>query len=159
VPSFDPEAAKALLADYGQPVKFTFKLLKGSQEIEDSQRAIVEYWNDLGADVSLEIVADLTTYVTAAITGNYQAIGVVAGSLGDPDSVLYEYFHTGGSYNFMKYSSPVVDEALDDGRHTDDAATRQAAYATVQQELRKDQPGLIESHGQIYIVATNDLAM
>ena len=36
---YDPDEAKRLLADYGQPVNLVFKLLAGSQEIEDAIRA------------------------------------------------------------------------------------------------------------------------
>jgi ABC-type transport system substrate-binding protein len=155
---YDPDKAKALLDDYGQPVSFTLMLLKGSQDIEDSVRATIEYWNDLGMDVKLQIVNDLATYVTAAVVHQFDAIGWVAGSTGDPDSVLYNAFHTGAAYNFMSYSNPDVDAALDAGRATPDEPTRRTAYDKVQQQLRIDQPVLITSHGQIYIVASDRLA-
>lgn len=155
--TFDPDAAAALLAEYGQPVAFTFKLLAGSQEIEDSVRATIDYWNQLGMDVELQLIPDVGSYVTDVVTGNYDALGFVGGSLGDPDSVLYSIFHSTGSYNFGRYSNPVVDAALDEGRASNDDAVRKAAYATVQQAIREDLPVIITSHGQIYIVASPEL--
>lgn len=152
-PKFAPERAKQLLAEYGKPVKFTFRLLKGSQLIEDAVRATIEYWNDLGMDVSLELSNDLSSYVVATVTGAYDAVGWLGGSLGDPDAVFYNTFHSTGAGNYMRYSNPVVDTALDEARRNPDPAARQAAYRTVQEELRKDQPALVSSHGQIYIVA------
>jgi peptide/nickel transport system substrate-binding protein len=155
--AFDPDAARALLDDYGQPVSFTLKLLAGSQEVEDSIAATIEYWRELGCDVELEIVADLASYVTDVVLGNYDAVGWLGTSAGDPDSVVYNQFHTGGASNYEKYSNAAVDAALDTGRQSKDAAERLAAYTTVQQELRNDVPSLITSHGQIYIVASADV--
>lgn len=155
--TFDPEQASALLADYGQPVQFTFKLLAGSQEIEDAVRATIDYWNQLGMDVELQLIPDVGSYVTDVVTGNYDVLGFVGGSLGDPDTVLYHIFHSTGSYNFGRYSSPAVDAALDQGRASNDDAERKAAYASVQQAIREDLPVIITSHGQIYIVASPEL--
>ena len=155
---FDPDRARQLVAEYGKPVKFTMTLLKGSQVIEDAVRAMIGYWNEAGMEVTLDLGNDLTSYVIKAVSGTFDAIGWLGGSLGDPDSIFYNTFHTGGSSNYMRYSNPTVDAALDEGRRATDTATRKAAYATVQQELRRDLPVLINSHGQIYIVANKKLA-
>ena len=157
-PSFDPDGAKALIADYGQPVKFTFKLLLGSQEIEDAVRASIEYWNDAGMDVELQIVPDLGTYITDVLTGNYDMLGFVGSSSGDPDTVFYNLLHTGGASNYGKYSNLEMDAALELGRQSNDDAERKQAYATVQQLFRADLPIAVSSHGQIYIVASADVA-
>jgi len=157
-PTYDPERAKQLLKEYGKPVKFTFRLLKGSQLIEDAVRATIEFWNDLGMDVTLELSNDLSSYVVATVTGGYDAVGWLGGSLGDPDSVFYNTFHSTGAGNYMRYSNQAVDAALDEARSNPDPAARKAAYEVVQAELRKDQPVLISSHGQIYIVASAKVA-
>ena len=157
-PSFDPDAARALLADYGQPVKFTFKLLLGSQEIEDAVRASVEYWNEVGMEVELEIVPDLGTYIQDVLTGNFDVLGFIGGSSGDPDTVFYNLFHTGGANNYGKYSNPDMDAALETGRRSNDDAERKEAYATVQRIFREDLPISISSHGQIYIVTSATVA-
>jgi peptide/nickel transport system substrate-binding protein len=155
--SFDPEAAKALLDDYGQPVKFTFKLLSGSQEIEDAVRATIEYWKEIGIEAELQMVPDLATYVTDVVTGNYDAVGWLAGSSGDPDTVLYNLLHSGGASNYGKYSNPEMDALLDQGRVSNDDAERKQIYADVQALFREDLPISISSHGQIYIVSSPEL--
>jgi peptide/nickel transport system substrate-binding protein len=157
-PTFDPEAAKALIADYGQPVKFTFKLLLGSQEIEDGVRASIEYWNDAGMDVDLEIIPDLGTYINDVLTGNYDVLGFLGTSSGDPDTVFYNLLHTGGASNYGKYSNPEMDAALEQGRRSNDEAERKAAYATVQEIFREDLPISISSHGRIFIVTSDAVA-
>lgn len=156
-PTYDPDQARALLAEYGQPVAFTYKLLAGSQEIEDAVRATIEYWNDAGMDVELQLLADVGTYVTELITGNYDALGFIGASVGDPDTVLYNIFHSTGALNYGHYSNPAVDAALDEGRASNDVSVREEVYATVQQLIREDLPVLINSHGQGYIVASDEL--
>ena len=156
-PRYDVAKAKQLIADYGKPVKFTLLALKGSQELEDATRATIEYWKQAGMDVQLQILADLSTYVTDVITGAYDAVGWIGGSIGDPDTITYALFHSGGSSNYMKYSNPAVDAALDEARGSSDPAQRKKDYADVQQILRQDEPALITSHGRIYIVASKKL--
>ena len=156
-PKFDPARARALLADYGKPVKFTVLRLKGSQQIEDSVRAVVEYWKQLGADVNLDVVADISSYINSVITGNYDIAGWLAGSLSDPDIVLYNQFHTGGSSNYMKYSSPALDAALTRGGWP---PTRPSARGPTPPRRRRCGPrcpSSITSHGQIFIVGSKKL--
>lgn len=155
--AFDPARARALLADYGKPVKFTVLQLKGSQQIEDSVRAVVDYWKQVGMDVSLDVVADISSYITSVVTGAYEVAGWIGGSLSDPDIVLYNLFHTAGSGNYMKFSSPDLDAALDEGRTATDPAARRAAYAKAQDLIRTLAPVLVTSHGQIFIVGSKKL--
>jgi peptide/nickel transport system substrate-binding protein len=157
VGSYDPEGAKQLLADYGQPVKFTFKLLAGSQEIEDSVRATIDYWNEAGMDVELQMIPDLGSYVADVVTGNYDAVGWIGGSSGDPDSVLYNLLHSGGASNYGKYNSPEMDALLDRGRSSNDEAERKQIYADVQKIFREELPYSVSSHGKIYIVSSPEL--
>jgi peptide/nickel transport system substrate-binding protein len=157
-PTYDPDGAKALIADYGQPVKITYKLLVGSQEIEDAVRASLEYWSDAGIDVTLEIIPDLGTYIGALLSGDYDVLGFIGSSSGDPDTVFYNLLHSGGSGNYGKYSNPEMDAALELGRQSNDDAERKEAYATVQRIFREDLPISVSSHGQIYIITSPRVA-
>ncbi|HEY5859010.1 MAG TPA: hypothetical protein VIX62_01835, partial [Actinomycetota bacterium] len=123
--------------------------------IEDAVRATVGYWNDAGIDAELQLVPDLGTYITDVLTGNYDVLAYIGGSVGDPDSIVYNLFHTGGATNYGKYSNPEMDAALESGRSSNDDATRKADYTAVQQIVREDVPVLLTSHGQIYIVASD----
>ena len=156
-PKFDPAGAKALLAAYGKPVKFTYLLLKGSQVTEDQTRATIDYWKKIGADVTLQIIPDIGTYVSSALAGTYDAMAWIGGSVGDPDTILYNMFHTGGANNYMKYSNPQVDQLLDQNRSSNNEAQRKQGYDQIQQLLRHDQPVQIGSHGSIFVVANNKL--
>ncbi|MFJ3502618.1 MULTISPECIES: ABC transporter substrate-binding protein [unclassified Streptomyces] len=66
------------------------------------------------------------------------------GSPGDPDFDQYLLLKSSlggdGFNNMARYDNKTVDQALEDGRRTDDPAKRHAAYDTVQRELVKN-PG------------------
>ncbi|WP_093910349.1 ABC transporter substrate-binding protein [Streptomyces sp. cf386] len=66
------------------------------------------------------------------------------GSNGDPDFGLYTLLHSSlagdGFNNMARYDNAAVDKALDTGRRSSQAATREAAYDSLQRELVKD-PG------------------
>ncbi len=154
---FDPEGAKALLADYGKPVKFTIELLQGSQSTVDALAAIVEYWKQVGIEAKVKMVPDLATYVVSVITGAYEAVAWLAGEGSDPDGSLFAILHTGGPSNYSLYSNPEMDAALDEGRSAPDEATRMAAYAKAQDLFRSQVPFLVLTHGQMRILATKNV--
>ena len=154
---FDPEGAKALLADYGKPVKFTIELLQGSQSTVDALAAIVDYWKQVGIEATVKMVPDLTTYVVSVITGAYDAVAWLAGEGSDPDSSLYAMLHTGGPSNYSVFSNPDMDAALDEGRSAPDEATRMAAYAKAQDLFHSQMPYIVLTHGQVRILATKDV--
>lgn len=155
--SFDADGARALLEEYGQPVEFTYLVLAGNQMTEDSSRATVEYWNELGVDAQIEIVPDLNTYVGRVIGGDFDAAGWIGGSFGDPDAITYNLLHTGGTSNYGGFSSAAMDAALEAGRIEDDPAARAEIYAEVQDLFRTEVPYLLASHGSIYVIAGDDV--
>ena len=55
---------------------------------------------------------DLGTYVTKAITGDFDMAGWIVGSFGDPDGFLYNQLHT-GRRNYGKYANPEMDALLE----------------------------------------------
>jgi peptide/nickel transport system substrate-binding protein len=60
-------------------------------------------------------------------------------SYADPD-ILRSIFHTDniGGFNYSRYSDPEVDAWLDDGRTSQDADARIAAYSQVQLKVVQD---------------------
>jgi peptide/nickel transport system substrate-binding protein len=108
-------------------------------------------------NVTVQVVPDATQFVTQVVLGQYDAASWVGGVTADPDSMLYEFFHTGGANNYEKFSDPGIDAALDLGRTSADPNVRKQAYATVQQLLRKDQPIYQSSFGVLYVVASKKI--
>ena len=151
--AYQLDEAKALIQEYGKPVTFSFKLLAGNEEFADGIRATIEYWKEAGIDAELQLEADLSTYVVQGVTGDFDMIGWLGGSIGDPDTTLYNLFHTGGSSNYGKYSNPRVDELLDLARSSNVDADRKAAYDEIQQILREDAPVYFSGHGLVFFIA------
>jgi len=56
----------------------------------------------------------------------------------DPDGNMYAFFHTGGSFNDGRYSSPQVDSLLDQARATTDQAKRKQIYQDAQKVVVGD---------------------
>lgn len=158
--SHDPAGAEALVAEYGKPVSFTVRLLRGSQDSADALAAIVDMWNAVGMDVTLEIVPDLASHITAVVTGNYEA-GVWLAGLGvDPDISFFATLHSGGPSNYSKYASDAMDALLEDGRSSNDLAARKETYAEAMRLYREEMPYLVVSHGQIrFLVGDNVLGV
>jgi peptide/nickel transport system substrate-binding protein len=157
-PKYDLEAAKALVAEYGKPVKITLKLLKGSQDIADSFDVMAEMWKEAGMDVTIESVPDLTSLITSVLTGKYEAAAWLAGISVDADLTFYPMLHSKGASNYSKYSSPEMDAAIEEGRSGATREARMASYAKVQQIFRDDMPYLMTSHGQIRFLINDKVA-
>lgn len=155
--TFDQDATRALLDEYGQPVSFTYLVLAGNQTTEDVSRATVEYYNEAGIDAEIEIVPDLTTYVTRVITGDFDMAGWIGGSFGDPDAITYNLLHSAGRSNYGKFASAEMDALLEAGRVETDPAAREEIYAEVQQLFRTEVPFLVASHGSLYVIANEDV--
>jgi peptide/nickel transport system substrate-binding protein len=149
--------AEALLAEYGKPVSFTVRLLRGSQDSADALAAIVDMWNAAGMDVSLEIVPDLASHITSVVTGNYEAAVWLAALSVDPDISFFATLHSGGPSNYSKYASAAMDSLLDTGRSSADLAERKETYTEAMRLYREDMPYLVVSHGQIRFLVGGDV--
>jgi peptide/nickel transport system substrate-binding protein len=156
-PKFDPDEARRLLQEYGQPVKFTYKSVAFPQDVVDALRASVQYWNDVGFDATLQVIPDTTALVTDVVLGNYDMASFANPVTYDPDSMTWSYFRTGGARNFEKYSNPEMDAALDLGRRSNDPAERKQAYTTFQRLFRSEMPIVMSSFGRIFVAGTSDL--
>jgi peptide/nickel transport system substrate-binding protein len=148
-PTYDPDHAEQLVSDYkaatGSAPKFTYQTV-GASDAEELATALEQMWADVGMDVTVDTSLDLTRLILSVATGGYQMSLWQFQDFADPDLLLYNYFHTGGSLNFEKYSNPEVDAALDTGRTNPDPAARRAAYATVSRALGRDVPVLFGAY-------------
>ena len=60
-----------------------------------------------------------------------------------PDPDLYDYFHTDGALNQIRYSNARVDELLEQGRMVADQEERAAIYGELQVLLAEEQPSIL----------------
>ncbi|MGI8755184.1 MAG: hypothetical protein ACR2MB_04855 [Acidimicrobiales bacterium] len=76
--------------------------------------------------------------------GDHQVSGAVAASLDpvesglDPDMDRVWWYGKSNPVNFGRFNDPVINQALDTGRSTTDAAKRKAAYEAINRQFAKN---------------------
>jgi peptide/nickel transport system substrate-binding protein len=153
---FDPERAKALLADAGwkdknkdglllkdgKPFSFTIRTNQGNQVRQQTAEIIQRRLRAIGIDAKIHIVewaAFLNTFIRKK---DYEAI-ILGWGLGlDPDQ--YDIWHSSQTgpdqLNHISYKNPEVDALLEAGRRTFDEAKRKAIYGKFQDLMAEEQP-------------------
>jgi peptide/nickel transport system substrate-binding protein len=154
---FDPEEARRLVAEYeadtGTRLSFSYRTVAASQTLSDSGRALVKAWQDVGMDATAKPEPDTNTLVLSMVFRQYQAAGLVAAYAFDPDTTVYDLYHSGRTLNLSGYQSDEMDALLETGRTSNDPGVRRDAYAKVQRLARIDVPLIHLSFGTIFVIA------
>ena len=153
---YDPEAAKALLAEAGwvdrdgdgwldrsgQSFRFTLITNQGNEVRRQVTELIQQQLKQVGIDVKIKVI-EWSTFVHEFIDKRrFEAVLLGWNLSRDPD--LYDLFHSSktkeGEYNFVGYANPEVDRLLIEGRRVFDQQERQRIYRRVHRALAEDQP-------------------
>jgi peptide/nickel transport system substrate-binding protein len=141
LPAYDPEGAKALLADAGYPDGFEIKLSTNAGNF--FREHFVEFAQSELAKIGIKVTVDKAewgTFFGSVMDGSFDMVFYnEEGGIPDPD-VAYEYWHTGGSQNYAHYSNADVDQWLEQARSTTDQAVRKDLYFKFQEQLNSDLP-------------------
>lgn len=123
----------------------------GWTDYNDAAKLISEQAAEAGIRINARTVSD-AEYWTPIQSGDFQMAlyGLTQSLVADPYSNYHEYFAgtstaTVGEtplsgQNYARYSNPAVDAAVLAAGATQDVATKQAAYATIQTEIARDLP-------------------
>ncbi|MFN0026204.1 MAG: ABC transporter substrate-binding protein [Acidimicrobiales bacterium] len=153
----NPDEARRLIEQYkaetGKDVAFTYSALSSSQTFADAGRAYAAAWAEVGINAKVANVADLTTLVLTMVLGQYDVAGLVAGYYADPDTVMFDLYHSNRTFNLSHYSNPEMDRLLEAARSEADPSVRRDLYGQVQQLAREEVPLLNGSFGTISLVA------
>ena len=153
--AYDPEKAKALLAEAGwrpnaegilekdgKPFEFTILTNQGNDLRVRTAEIIQRRLRDVGIVVKIRTV-EWAAFIKEFIDkGRFEAVllGWTTGQ--DPDS--YDIWNSSktkpGELNFIHYNNPEVDRLLEEGRHTFDREKRRQAYFRFQEIIAEDQP-------------------
>lgn len=153
---FDPERAKALLAEAGwkdrntdgilvrngTPFSFTIRTNQGNQVRQQTAEIIQRRLRAVGIDAKIHIV-EWAAFINQFIRKkDFEAI-ILGWGLGlDPDQYdIWASTQTGpDQLNHISYKNPKVDELLEAGRRTFDEAKRKAFYGEFQDIMAEEQP-------------------
>ena len=141
LPEYDPEKAKALLAEAGYEDGFTVKLTcnQGNFFREHFVEFAQAELEKVGITVEVE-KAEWGTFIGNVMDGNYDmAFYNEEGGIPDPD-VAFEYFHTDGPNNYSHYSNADVDGWLEQARVESDPEKRKELYYQIQNQVNADLP-------------------
>jgi peptide/nickel transport system substrate-binding protein len=132
----DPERVRELLTEAGHPEGFEFTMLvvAGFEFQTRTAQAIQQQLRPLGINAEIE-VADFGVVLSAATSGEFDAIVLVFSPTFDPDERIQQTFQTGGGVNWGGFSDAEVDALAAEARTTLDQAARAELYRDLQRRL------------------------
>lgn len=133
------DKAKTYLMAGGKPGGFAFEMKIASNSPTTTQLAQLVKDQLAKAGIIMTITQlEFPKVVADQQSGMFQATLTGWSGRIDPDGNIYNQFHTGGSLNDPKYSSPQVDMLLDQARAEGDQAKRKDLYQQAQKLLVDD---------------------
>lgn len=150
---YDPEKAKALLAEAGYGNGFTLKVLNTSaQGVTEQQQFEIDYLSQVGINMELELV-DTPTYNQRRNAGDFMMAGRLLPAV-NPDMILFSYLHPDnlapGGLNGARYNNPELTSTLEAARAEADPEKRLELYAKVQEIAMTDLPYIPSTASNVY---------
>ncbi len=154
---YDPEQAKALLAEAGYPDGFETTITASPRFPEFTSIALViqNQLKRVGIQATLDQV-EWGTFIQKWKDRDYDTFVSYNGSGNDPDRALYPMLHTGGSVNAFQYSNPEIDRLLEEARTTVDQEKRIQLYHELARAIAQEAP-LIFLNTRTEYVATREI--
>ena len=152
IPGYDPEDAKALLAEAGYGDGLTLDLYISDTEVRQNMAVLVQaYWAQVG--VTLNIHAnEWGTFSEVAMSNNADVFGMSWTWYPDPYFFLNKLFATeefGGIGNGQHYSRAEVDELLQKALEATDQNDRADYYKQALAIITDDLPGLFYANENV----------
>ncbi|HYC63457.1 MAG TPA: ABC transporter substrate-binding protein, partial [Reyranellaceae bacterium] len=133
---YNPEKAKALLKEYGKPVKLVHTVTATPRGREGAQVFQADM-KKIGIEVEIKPV-DQTQLVKETIQRDFLVSGWRIIDLADVDPQMFANFHSKSPINLSSYNNPEADKLLMIGRTQLDEKVRHKAYCDLIKILNDD---------------------
>jgi peptide/nickel transport system substrate-binding protein len=148
IPTYDPEKARALLAEAGygeggEPLSLKITSLTAIEEHDKAAQLLQANLADIGVDLQIESVTFPQYMDLLKSVDTSPDIGLIYAfpSNPDPNAVLfinYDSQFVGAGYNWGNYSNPEVDALVREAQGLSDQAARCELYVKAQQLIADD---------------------
>ncbi len=154
--TYDPEGAKALLAEAGYPDGFdlTVKVIAGVAVMENVATIWQNGLAEAGVNLTVEI-EDLSTWLDNYVGRTYQTIANWMNVGGDPHS-MYDIIFKPHLNDPMSYPDAELLQLIEDGAATPDLEARKAIYQKIQERVLNEVAPLIVVQSQPLLAITTD---
>lgn len=142
-PEYDPAKAKALLKDYGKPVKFTFTTSSNPRFIILAQ-LYQGFWKKVGIDVDVKVLPEGASYNRLITGGKLDVWWATAAGRPDPSLVMMD-LHSANKRSRYRTNNPRVDAAIEETRKAIRKPDRAKAYCNYARTIAEELPVLL--HG------------
>jgi peptide/nickel transport system substrate-binding protein len=138
--TYDPDKAKALLADAGVPnPTFDFWLSNDVSDETKLGQILQQQWKEIGVNAKIRADANADALYQLTLDGKCDAwFSLYYAIYPTMIDLISQYYETGGSSNYTKYSNPQVDQLTAQARRTTDQQARDTLLAQVEQIIGDD---------------------
>ena len=147
----NPEKARKLLAQYGKPVELEL-LHTTTPRGKEAGEIIQRLYKDVGVTVKLVPVTE-GQMAKRVLEGDFQFSGWRFMDYEDMGPFLNMILHSGSRLNYMKYSTPKMDELLDRQNTSLDPAVRKKALCGVAKLVNEDAVYLYGGGQRFHLIA------
>lgn len=152
VPGYDPEDAKALLAEAGYADGLTLDLYISDTEVRQNMAVLVQaYWQQVGVTLNIH-ASEWGTFSEVAMSNNADIYGMSWTWYPDPYFFLNKLFSTeefNGIGNGQHYSNAEVDDLLQKALEATDQNERADYYKQALAIITDDLPGLFYANENV----------